>query len=84
MSRTPRFRTSALSPRQERFAVSLGSDIAAAQAYTATGFRLHRGNASRLTANDSIQRRVGDLQRRAAARADVTINSLVVDRNAAG
>jgi phage terminase small subunit len=49
--------------RHEKFAQELAKGKAAAEAYTAAGYKYDRGNASRLTANDNISRRVEELQR---------------------
>jgi ABC-type amino acid transport substrate-binding protein len=52
--------------RRERFAVGLANGLSATQAYEAAGYKPDRGNAARLTANDSIRLRVAELQERKA------------------
>lgn len=60
-------------PRHEAFAQALAKGKSADEAYQMAGFKPDRGNASRLTANDSVQARVAELQGMAADR-------VVVDR----
>jgi hypothetical protein len=46
-------------------------------AYEAAGYRKHRGNAARLSANESIRSRVREIQAMGAERAAVTVQSLI-------
>lgn len=60
-------------PRHEAFAQALAKGNTADEAYIQAGYAENRGNATRLKANESIQRRVAELQGMAADR-------VVVDR----
>jgi hypothetical protein len=62
--------------RHEKFAQSISKGKTADEAYIEAGFNANRGNAARLKANESIRKRVAEIQGRAAERAAVTINSL--------
>lgn len=59
-------------PRHERFAQELAKGETADEAYQSAGYTPDRGNASRLTANDSIQGRVREILDRGAERAAIT------------
>lgn len=59
--------------RHELFAQELTTGLTADAAYEAAGYRPNRGNAARLKADDSIQARVAELQRRGAERAEASI-----------
>lgn len=52
MTRADRTSIKGLLPRHERFAAARASGMSASEAYGAAGFRPHRGNASRLSANE--------------------------------
>lgn len=52
--------------KHEAFAQALAKGTSAFEAMKEAGYRPDRGNASRLTANDSIRTRVAELQERAA------------------
>jgi phage terminase small subunit len=62
--------------RHEAFAQELARGKAAEAAYQAAGYKPDRGNASRLTANDSIRARVAELK---AQIADVVVRSTGAD-----
>lgn len=62
--------------KHERFAQELAKGATADEAYQAAGYKPDRGNASRLTANDSVQTRVAEIQERAAVRAEITVADL--------
>jgi phage terminase small subunit len=64
-------------PRYERFAQELAAGNTADGAYEAAGYRKHRGNAARLSANESIKDRVREIQAIGAERAAVTVQSLI-------
>jgi phage terminase small subunit len=64
-------------PRYERFAQELAGGNTADGAYEAAGYRTHRGNAARLSANESIKNRVREIQAIGAQRAAVTLQSLI-------
>lgn len=53
-------------PKHEAFAQGLAKGITADKAYQAAGYKAHRSNAARLSANDSIKARVQELQAIAA------------------
>lgn len=63
-------------PRHERFAQELAKGLSAVEAMQSAGYSPDRGNATRLTANDSIKARVTEIQERGALRAEVTVASL--------
>jgi hypothetical protein len=56
-------------PKHEAVAQGLFHGKTADQAYQDAGYKAHRGNASRLSSNESIQRRVAELVEKAAERA---------------
>lgn len=60
-------------PRHESFAQALAKGKTADEAYALAGFKPHRSNASRLSANDNIRARVAELQSRAADKAEWTV-----------
>ena len=57
--------------KHELFAQGLAKGLSADAAYQAAGYKRDRGNAARLTANDSIQKRVAEIQDKAAETAEV-------------
>lgn len=63
-------------PKHERFAQELAKGKTADEAYAVAGYAPDRGNASRLTANDSVATRVAAIQERAAVRAEITVASI--------
>jgi phage terminase small subunit len=63
--------------RYERFAQELATGNTADGAYGAAGYRKHRGNAARLSANESIKDRVREIQAAGAERAAITVQSLI-------
>lgn len=63
-------------PRHERFAQELAKGKSADEAYQEAGYKPDRGNASRLTAKDSIRTRVNEIQNRGAIRAELTVASI--------
>ena len=64
-------------PRYERFAQELAAGNTADSAYEAAGYRKHRGNAARLSANERIKNRVREIQAVGAEYAAVTLQSLI-------
>jgi phage terminase small subunit len=64
-------------PRHEKFAQELASGHSASEACILAGYKFNSGNCIRLKGNERIASRVDELQKRAAARAEVTIASLV-------
>ena len=66
-------------PRHERFAQLLTHGMSADEAHTKAGYRPDRGNAVRLTTNDSIGERVVELQAVAAERTVITLASHLRD-----
>jgi len=64
-------------PRHEKFAQELASGHSASEAYIRAGYKFNYGNCIRLKGNESIAVRVSELKDRGAARAEVTIASLV-------
>lgn len=65
--------------RHERFARALAQGDTADEAYAKARYRAHRGNAARLRANENIQARVGEIQGRAAERAEITIADVLAE-----
>lgn len=65
--------------RHEAFAQALAKGRSADDAYQQAGFKPHRGNASRLSSNESVRRRVAELQERGAKKVEVTIESLTAE-----
>lgn len=64
-------------PKHELFAQELAKGATAEMAYAKAGFSSHRQNAHRLMTNDDILRRVEELQTRAAAKLEVTLQWLM-------
>jgi len=71
-------------PRYERFAQELAAGNTADGAYAEAGYRKHRGNAARLSANEHIRTRVKEIQSVGAERAAVTVQSLIEEAEQAG
>jgi len=64
-------------PKHERFAQELAKGATADAAYVSAGYGENRGNATRLKANESILKRVDEIQSRVAQRVEVTVESLI-------
>lgn len=64
-------------PRHERFAQELAKGNSAMDAQATAGYQPNRGNASTLANDQSILKRVAELQERGAIRAEVTAASLI-------
>jgi len=60
-------------PRHELFAQELATGKTADDAYASAGFKPNRGNAARLNANESIQKRVAEILERGAAKAETSV-----------
>lgn len=56
--------------RHEKFAQALAKGSTADDAYAQAGFKPNRGNAARLKANESIVKRVGEIQARTSEKAE--------------
>ena len=56
---------------------------AAQAAYVLAGYRANRSNAARLSANQDIERRVGEIQSQGAERAAITVETLIAEAEAA-
>jgi hypothetical protein len=63
--------------RHERFAQELAAGKTADAGYKAAGYRKHRGNAARLSANEHVKKRVAEIQAIGAEGAAVTAQSLI-------
>src|SRR5208283_874051 len=61
------------------FARNLAMGMTKGEAYVAAGYKPDPGNPSRLTENDRVQKRVAELQERAALRTGITIENLTAD-----
>jgi phage terminase small subunit len=66
-------------PRHERFAQALFEGKTADEAYELAGYKANRGNASRMKANDSILKRLAELQSAVASKCEVTVESLLAE-----
>ena len=62
--------------KHERFAQGLAKGLSATEAYTKAGYVGDRTAASRLSTNVNVQRRVSELQEKAAFQVGVTLESL--------
>ena len=76
-----------LNAKQERFAQSLAQGMNASAAYKAAGYAATkdgaiRANASRLLTNANVKSRIAELQRQAAAKTLVTIESITAELDA--
>lgn len=63
-------------PKHERFAQALAKGETADAAYVLAGYEENRGNAARLKANESVERRVAEILEKAATRAEITVASI--------
>ena len=68
-----------LNARQEKFANNLAMGMTKAKAYAEAGYKPDPGNPTRLTENDRVQKRVAELQERAAIETGITIQSITAD-----
>ena len=75
MSRLP----AKLNSRQEKFANNLAMGMPKAKAYAEAGYKPDPGNPTRLTENDRVQKRVAELQERAAIETGIAIQSITAD-----
>lgn len=64
-------------PRHEKFAQLLAQGMSAVQAFVAAGYAYSTGNAARLSANESVKRRVEELTREATGLAGISIKRVV-------
>jgi phage terminase small subunit len=64
-------------PKRELFAIKRSEGLSAVKAFEAAGYRPHRQNAARLSANDDVRRRVGELQAPAIAAAGVSAQRII-------
>lgn len=62
--------------RHESMAQALAKGKTADEAYALAGYKPDRGNASRLTANDSVRVRVAELQSKTVKKVEITVDSL--------
>ncbi len=62
--------------RHERFAQERAKGKSVDAAYKVAGFKPHRGNAHRLSTNESVNARVAELQGRAAEKAVLTASDI--------
>lgn len=65
--------------RHETFALHRAQGKTADEAYKLAGFSPHRGNASRLSSNESILSRVTELQSKAAKKVEVSVEGLATE-----
>ncbi len=64
-------------PRHEAFAQGIAKGMSASEAYEAAGYKPHRGNAARMSANESVRERVLELIRPAIEETEVTVTRVV-------
>jgi phage terminase small subunit len=64
-------------PRREKFAQELAAGHSAAEAYKRAGYKPNYGNCIRLKGNERVAARVAEIQYGGAARAEVTIASVL-------
>ena len=64
-------------PRHEKFAQELAAGKSAAEAYERAGYVKNSGNCIRLKGNERVSARVEELQHGCAARAEVSVASLL-------
>jgi hypothetical protein len=62
--------------RHERFAQALAKGKTADQAYVAAGYSANRGNAARMNANESVQKRLLELKTKSAEKTGLTVASI--------
>jgi hypothetical protein len=62
-----------LNPKHELFAQGLAKGLSADAAYQAAGYKKNRGNATRMKADESILRRLAELQSKAEAKVLLTL-----------
>lgn len=65
--------------RHERFAQEVAQGRTASEAYELAGYKPHRGNAARMSSDESIRRRVLEIQSAAAERVGVTVERVVAE-----
>ena len=65
--------------KHERFAQALAKGKTADEAYQLAGYSAHRGNASRLSANEIIRSRVDEILGKAAQKVGVTVERVVAE-----
>jgi len=65
--------------RHERFCLARAEGHSIAESYRVAGYQKNSGNACRLNANESIQRRIGEIQAQAAAKTEVTLQTILAD-----
>jgi hypothetical protein len=70
-------------PRHEKFAQELATGKTADAAYVLAGYKENRSNAARLGADRDIQARVAEIQSVGAERAAITVETLIVEAEAA-
>ena len=63
--------------KHERFAQELAEGKSMNEAYEMAGYKPSRPHASRLATNGTVRRRVAELQNAAAAKVELTIESLI-------
>lgn len=69
--------TALSNPKHEKFAQELFKGKTADEAYQIAGYKPSRQNASRLSTNDDIRRRIAEFQSASAMRVEVTVASLI-------
>lgn len=70
-------------PRHELFAQAFAGGATADEAYVQAGFKADRGHASRLAASDHVKARAREIQGRASARLEISLQWLLEKAEAA-
>ena len=65
-------------PKHELFAQARAQGSSADEAYVSAGYKPHRGNAARLSANESVQARVAEFQKAAAEKAGASVEGVLM------
>ncbi len=65
--------------KHEAFAQGLAKGLSADEAYQRVGYSPNRGNATRLKANESVMKRVAELQSKAVKKVEITVESLALE-----
>lgn len=64
-------------PRHEAFAQAFAAGATADDAYAQAGFKADRGHASRLAASEAVRARIQEIQGRAAAKLEISLQYLL-------
>jgi phage terminase small subunit len=65
--------------RHEAFCTAIAKGKSASEAYAEAGYAYNEGNAVRLKGNEKVRARIAELQGKAAARVEITLEKLLRD-----